>query len=79
VKQVVFPAEVVIWAEVALDVVSSVEVARVEVPLFLYVSTVSVDFLCCQLGKKGIRPFDFDEASPGVLLSQRSRMYALET
>jgi len=80
-------AQVAFWAEVALvqksalesAVESAVCVGWVEVHLFLSMSSVSVDCLPCHEGKEGIHPFDFDEASPGVLLSQPSPFYALET
>jgi len=66
-------------AEVALALVSSVCVARVEVQLFLCISSMSADALRGHFGKEGICPFDFHEASLGVLLSQPSPFYTLES
>ena len=65
--EVAFWEEVAFWAEVASALVSSVCVARVEVHLFHCMSSVSVDSLRCQFGKKDICRVDFDEALPGVL------------
>jgi hypothetical protein len=52
---------------------------RVEVHLYLCVSRVSADSLRCHFGKEGCRMIGFDEALPGVFVSQPSPCYAQET
>ena len=85
VVQVAFWAEMASAQESALEsalestVGSTVCVGWAEVHLLLYVSRVSPDLFHCQLGTERIRPFDFDEASPGVVLSHPSPFYAVET
>jgi len=64
-------------AESALQ--STLCVGRVEVHLFLCVSSVSADCLRCPFGKEGSRPFGFDVALPGVFVSQPSPFGAKET
>ena len=54
-------------------------VGRVEVHLFLYVSSVSADPLRCHFGKKGSRTFGFDEALLGVFVSYPSAFCAQQT
>jgi hypothetical protein len=54
-------------------------VSWAEVHQYLCISSVSPDFLRCHCGKKGIRPFDFDKASPGVEQMQPSPCYAPES
>jgi hypothetical protein len=49
------------------------------VHLFLCVSSVSADSLRCHFGKEGSRAFGYDEALPGVFVSQPSPFYAQET
>jgi hypothetical protein len=49
------------------------------VHLFLCVSSVSADSLRCHFGKEGSRAFGYDEALPGVFVSQPSHFYAQET
>ena len=71
--------EVAFRAEVASALVSSDCVPRAEVHLFLYVCSVSADSLRCDFDKEGIRPFDFEEASLCVILSQPVPCYAPET
>jgi hypothetical protein len=51
---------------------------RVEVHPFLCISSLSKDSLRCNFGKEGSRIFGFDEALPGVFVSQPSAMYAQE-
>jgi hypothetical protein len=47
--------------------------------LFLCVSSVSADSLRGHFGKEGSRTFGYDEALPGVFVSQSSPFYAQET
>jgi hypothetical protein len=54
-------------------------VGRVEVHLFLSISSVSADSLRCRFGKEGSQTCGFDEALPGVSVSQPSPCYAQET
>ena len=63
--------------ELALD--SALCVGRVEVHLFLCVSTVSADSLRCHFGSEGSRTCGFDKALPGVFVSQPSPFCAPET
>ena len=74
-----FQGEVAFQAEMASALLSSVCIPEVEMHLYLSISRVSADSLHCNLGKEGIRRFDFDEVLPGVLLSQPSPFHALET
>ena len=69
----------VFWAEVEFALESAVCVHRGEVQLFLCVPSVSVDSLRCHFGKVGSHLLGFDEAMPGVILSQPSTGYALQT
>jgi len=66
-------------AEVESALVSALCIGRVEVHLFLCVSIVSADTLQCHFGKEGSRIFGFDEALPGVFVSEPSPFYALDT
>ena len=66
-------------AEVESALESALCVRRVEVHLFLCVSSVSADYLWCHGGKAGSRTFGFDEALPGVFVSQPPPFYAQET
>jgi hypothetical protein len=50
-----------------------------EVRQFLCVSSVSADSLRCHFGKEGSRAFGYNEALPGVFVSQPSPIYAQET
>jgi len=54
-------------------------VSRVEVHLFLCISSESADSMRCHFGKEGSRTFGFDEALPGVFVLQPSPFYAQET
>ena len=47
-------------------------VGRVDVHLFLCVSSMFADSLRCHFGKEGGRTFGFDKALPGVFVSQPS-------
>jgi len=58
---------------------SALCIGRLEVHLFLCVCSVSVDSLQCNFGKEGSRTFGFDEALPGVIVSQPSPFCAQET
>jgi hypothetical protein len=49
------------------------------VHLFRCVSSMSADSLLCNIGKVGSWTFGYDEALPGVFVSQRSHFYAQET
>jgi len=60
--------------ELALE--SALCVGRVEVHLFPCVSSMSADSLGCHFGNEGSRPFGFDEALPGVPVSQPSPVCA---
>jgi hypothetical protein len=55
------------------EVVSTMEsvacIGRVEVHLFLFISSVSADSLRCHFGKKCSQTFGFDKALPGVFVS----------
>ena len=66
-------------AEVELAMESALCVGQGEVHLFLCVSSVSADSLRCHFGKEGSRAFGYDEALPGVFVSQPSPFYAQET
>jgi len=66
-------------AEVESALESALCVGRVEVHLFLCVSRVSAHSLQCHFGKEGSRTFGFDEALPGVFVSQPSPFCAQET
>jgi hypothetical protein len=66
-------------AEVESALESALCVKRVEVHLFLYMSSVSADSLRCHFGKEGSRTFGFDEALPGVMVSQPLPCFAQET
>ena len=57
-------------AVVESDRESALCVGRVEVDLFLCVSSISVDSERCDVGKEGSRMFAFDEALPGVFVLQ---------
>jgi hypothetical protein len=59
-------------AEVESALESALCVGRVEVYLFLSVSSMSADSLRCHFGKEGSRTFGFDEALPGVFLLHTS-------
>jgi len=58
---------------------SALCVSRVEVHLFDCVSSVSAGSLRCHFGKEGSRPFGFDRALLGVVVSQPSPLCAQET
>jgi len=64
-------------AELALE--SALCVGRVEVHMIVCVSSVSADSLWCRVGMKGSRMFGFDEALPGVFVSQPSPLCGQET
>jgi hypothetical protein len=63
---------VVCRAELGSALESKLCVAWGDVNLFLWVSTVSAESLRCHFGKEGSRMFGFDEALPGVFVSQPS-------
>jgi len=65
--------------EVESALASALCVGRVEVHLFLSVSSVSADSLQCHFGKEGSRTFGFDEVLLGVFVSQPSPCCAQET
>jgi hypothetical protein len=54
-------------------------VGRVEVHLFLCISSVSADALQCHFGKEGSETFGYDKALRGVFVLQPSPLYAQET
>jgi hypothetical protein len=58
---------------------SALCVGRVEVQLVMCVSRVFADSLRCHFGKEGSLMFGFDEALPGVFVSQASPSCAQET
>jgi hypothetical protein len=64
-------AQVAFKAEVALVVV--------EVHLWLWTSSVSVDFVQCHYGKAGSRAFEYKQPMRCVFRSQPSPCYACET
>jgi len=66
-------------AEVESALESALCVGQVEVHLFLCVSSMSADSLRCHFGKEGCRTFGYDEALPGVFVSQASPFCAKET
>jgi hypothetical protein len=47
--------------------------------LFLCVSSVAAESLQCHFGKEGSRTVGYDEALPGVFVSQPSPVYAQES
>jgi hypothetical protein len=63
---------------VVSPLVSSVGIAGVMMHLFYSVSRVSAESWRCHFGEEGIHPFYFDEALPGVFLSQASTVDAPE-
>ena len=71
------------WVACLAEVESALEsahcVGRVEVQLFLWVFSVSADSLRCHFGKEGSQTFGFDDALPGVFVSQPSSFCAQET
>jgi len=79
VAQVAFHVDVKFRAEETSALESAVCVGRMEMHMFLSIPSVSPDSLRCHFGKEGIRPSGFDEASPGVILSQHSPVYAPDT
>jgi hypothetical protein len=58
---------------------SALCVGWMEVHLCICVSSVSVDSLRCHFAKAGSWTFGFDEALPGVIVSQPSPCYVQET
>jgi len=48
-------------------------------PVPLHLQRVFADSLQCHFGKEGSRTFGYDEALPGVFVSQPSPVYAQET
>jgi len=66
-------------AEVVSAPESAVCIGRVKVHLFLCICSMSADSLWCHFGKEGSRTCGFDEAYPGVFLSQPSPFFAQET
>ena len=70
---------VVCRAEVESALESALCVGRGEVHVFLCLSSMSADYLQCLFGKEGSRAFGYDEALPGVSVSQPSPFYAQET
>jgi hypothetical protein len=64
------------FADVELALESALCVGRVEVHLFLCISSVSADSLRCYFDKEGSWTFGFDKALPGVFVSQPSPCYA---
>jgi len=66
-------------AEVEWTLESALCVGRVEVHLFLCVSSVSAESVRCHFGKEGSWTFGFDESLPGVFVSQPSPLCAQET
>ena len=71
--------EVECRADVESALESALCVGQVEVHLFLCVARVSADSLRCHFGKEGSRTFGFDEALPGVIVSQPSPLYRQDT
>jgi hypothetical protein len=71
--QVVFTADMV-WA-----LESAACVSYAEVLLFVCIASMYADFLRCHLDRVGIWLCGFDEALPGVFLSQPSPFYTYET
>jgi hypothetical protein len=65
-------------AEVESGLESTLCIGRVDVPLFLSVSSMSGDSLLCHFGKEDSRVFGFDEALPSVIVSQLSHFCAQE-
>ena len=70
---------VVCRAEVESALESALCVGQGEVHLFFCVSSMSADSLRCHFGKEGSRAFGYDEALPGVFVSQPSPVCAQET
>ena len=66
-------------AEVESALESALNVRRVEVHLFHCVTSVSADGLRCHFGREGSWTFGYDEALPGVIVSQPSHLGAQET
>jgi len=66
-------------AAVELALESPLCIGRVEVHLFLCVSSLSAVSLQCHFGKEGSRTFGFDEALPGVFIPQPSPCCAQDT
>jgi hypothetical protein len=66
-------------AEVDSALDPAVSIGRVEVYLFLRVSSVAVDSLRCHFGKEGIQMGAFEEELPGVFVSPSSPFDAQET
>jgi len=66
-------------AELESALESALCVRRVEVLLFLSLSSVSADSLQCHLGKEGSWTFSVNEALPGVFVLQPSPFSPLET
>jgi len=65
--------------DVELAMESALSVGPVEVHLILCVSGLSADSVLFHSGMEGSRTFGFEEALPGVLVSQPSPCYAQET
>jgi len=65
-------------AEVESAQESALCVGQVEVHLVICVSSLSADCLQCHFGKEGSRTVGFDEALPGVFISQQSPFCAQE-
>jgi len=65
--------------EVESALESALCVGQAEVHLFFCVSSMSADSLRCDFGKEGSRTFRYDEALPGVFVSQPSPFAARET
>jgi len=70
---------VVCRADVESAQESALCVGRVEVNLFLCISSVSANSVRRHFGKEGSQTYDFDEALPGVFVSQPSLCHALES
>ena len=71
--------QVVCRAVVESALESALCISRVEVHLVFCVSSVCAYSLRCHFGKNGSRTFGFDEALPGVFVSQPSPFHAQET
>jgi len=74
-----FRAEVAFQSDVASALDSARCIGRVDVHLFLCVSSVCADFSRCHCGKRGECLCGFHEAWPRIFPSQPSPLYALET
>jgi hypothetical protein len=72
-------AQVAFLVDVRSDLVSTICVAHVEVQQICWDSSVAVDSVVYDFGKKCSRPIDCLEAEPSAFPSQLSHVYAQET